>query len=340
MLRRRALPCRNVPSCFGAAILFVAFLPSIVPAEQKPPEAKDGKGKAATKLENEIVLHTRDGLELELTYYLGALGKDLEEGKGKKVIPIVLLHGLKQSRNDYKDLARALQKAGYAVIAPDLRGHGGSTHWAGHDRDDTIEVAKMTPNQFGLMITQDMRTVKDFLWQKNNAGEFNVDKLCVVGADMGASVALNFALLDWMAQERNSVPRPDYKVGAFVKLLVLISPDLSFRGLPSRKAIAHPSIQRDIAVMIVVGKQDAKAMSEAKRMHGLFAKSHEEPTGKDKLNQQTLVFKDCDTKLQGIKLLDPKFSLGTAISDFIQRRLVKAEAAKNWSWRERKVPYE
>ena len=32
------------------------------------------------------------------------------------------------------------------------------------------------------MVTQDMRAVKDFLWQKNNAGELNIDKLCVVGA--------------------------------------------------------------------------------------------------------------------------------------------------------------
>ena len=252
----------------------------------------------------------------------------------------MLLHGLKQSRNDYKDLARALQKSGYAVIVPDLRGHGGSTRRIGDSRDDTLDAAKMSPGQFGLMVTQDMRAVKDFLWQKNNAGELNIDKLCVVGAEMGASVALNFAMLDAVDQERNQVPRPDYKVGRFVKALVLISPELSFRGLPTRKAASYPPVQRDIAVMIVVGKQDAKALSEAKRMYGIFAKSHPEPAGDDKADKQTLFLGEFDTKLQGTKLLDPKFNLSAVIAEFIQRRLVKSEAAKDWTWKERKFPYE
>ena len=41
------------------------------------------------------------------------------------------------------------------------------------------------------MVREDMRAVKDFLWERNNAGQLNIDKLCIVGADMGASVALD-----------------------------------------------------------------------------------------------------------------------------------------------------
>ena len=70
-----------------------------------------------------------------------------------------------------------------------------------------------------------MKAVKDFLWERNNAGELNIDKLCVVGAEMGASVALNFALADALDQDSNRVLRPDYKLGRFVKALVLISPE-------------------------------------------------------------------------------------------------------------------
>jgi pimeloyl-ACP methyl ester carboxylesterase len=247
---------------------------------------------------------------------------------------------LKQSRNDYKDLARALQKLGHAVIVPDLRGHGGSTRRKGASRDDTIDAAKMAPNQFGLMIAQDMKAVKDFLWEKNNAGELNIDKLCVVGAEMGASVALNFAWADALDKSRNQVPRPDYKLGCFVKALVLISPELSFRGLPVRKAASYPPVQHDISIMILVGKQDAKALAEARRINGIFAKSHPEPTGDDKLDKQTLFLGELDTSLQGTKLLDPKFKLPEVIADFIDRRLVKSDAAKEWTWRERKFPYE
>jgi pimeloyl-ACP methyl ester carboxylesterase len=328
-----------IAATVAAALFGMAFSPTVL-AQQQKPDAKDGKAEAPVKLEEDLVRNTRDGLQLTLTYYRGATGDELEEGKGKKTIPIVLLHGLKQNRNDYKDLARALQKSGYAVIVPDLRGHGESTRRKGHSRDDTLDVAKMTPNQFGLMVTHDMRAVKDVLWQKNNVGELNIDKLCVVGAGMGASVALNFAMVDTVEQERNPVPRPDYKVGSFVKALVLISPEMSFRGLPTRKAAMYPRVQRDIAVMIVVGKRDPKALAEAKRLHGIFAKLHPEPVGDDKLDRQTLFLNELDTTLQGTKLLDPKFDLPAVISGFIQRRLVKSDAAKDWTWRERKVPYE
>ncbi len=53
-----------------------------------------------------------------------------------------------------------------------------------------------------------------------------------------------------------------------------------------------------------------------------------------------LVLHELDTKLQGTKLLDPKFNLPAVIADFVERRLVKSDAAKDWTWRERKVPYE
>ena len=99
-------------------------------------------------------MQTGDGLELTLTYYAGT--------KGKQTIPVVLLHMWKQSRNDYKDLAPALQALGYAVIVPDLRGHGESTHVKGARRDETLKAAKMPPQQFRLMVTEDMTAVKKF----------------------------------------------------------------------------------------------------------------------------------------------------------------------------------
>ena len=68
----------------------------------------------------------------------------------------------------------------------------------------------------------------------------NIDKLCVVGAEMGASVAVNFALADALDQDNNRVLRSDYQLGRFVKALVLISPEHVFHGLPIR-AIARRS---------------------------------------------------------------------------------------------------
>jgi len=311
----------------------------------------------------ELTLHTDDGLQLAVTYYPGT--------KGKQSIPIVLLHEFKQSRTNFTavdpagkpvGLAPALQSQGFAVIVPDLRGHGESTRKKGGNKDDKLDADKMQPPQFGLMVTQDMKAVKDFLWEKNNAGELNIDKLCVVGAEMGASVALNFAGYDAVGYDHNAPFYGPLKLGRFVKVLVLISPKWSFPGLPLSRAVGNPVVKNDVAMLILVGKKDAKAMKEAKRIHDVFEKTHPEPRDDDddKLDKQTLVMLLLDTSLQGTKMLDPtsgiriefynktegnkKFDAGVTaqdlISDFINRRLVKSTESRDWNWKERKFPHE
>lgn len=325
-------------------LITVALLPWLgldramaAPAEEKPVKkqaTQKPKEKAREKTDElpapeDLVLSTSDGLELAMTYYPGT--------HGKQTIPIVLLHAWKQSRNDYKDLAPTLQALGYAVIVPDLRGHGDSTHLKTARKDESLKASSMPPGQFSLMVTRDMEAVKTFLWEKNNSGDLNIDKLCVVGAEMGASVALNFAMADAFDQDRNRIFRPDYKLGRFVKALVLISPELSFRGLPIRAANAH--MIADVAVLILVGKQDSKALNDAMRINGIFEKFHPEPTGDNKNDKRTLFFGRRDTSLQGTKLLDPKFSVPSVIADFIYRRLTKSEESREWTWRERKLPH-
>ena len=79
------------------------------------------------------------------------------------------------------------------------------------------------------MATRDMAAVMDFLRQENNgdlkAGKpprANLNKLCVLGADMGASVALEFARLDWST---TPLSIGGWQKGGFTKALVLLSPE-------------------------------------------------------------------------------------------------------------------
>ena len=220
--------------------------------------AAAGEDRKAGEPED-ITLQTADGIELAVTYYPGS--------KGKETIPIVLLHGWKQKGSEFKDFATALQRLGYAVVVPDLRGHGGSTRIKGARKEDSIDVAKLTtPAQFsrqtGLMVTEDMVAVKDFLWARNNAGELNIDKLTLIGAEIeGASAALGFAAYDAVGYGQGMVFYGPLKLARFVKVLVLISPKWAFPGLPLHKqATANPAVQSDIAMMIFVGKQDAAAL--------------------------------------------------------------------------------
>ena len=93
-------------------------------------------------------------------------------------------------------------------------------------------------------------------------------------------------------------------------------------------------------MLILVGKQDSKAMDEANKIHAQLKKNHPEPTGENKADKKTLFFGPLDTSLQGTKLLDPKFQVPAAIADFIDRRLVRSSESKDWMWMERKHPHQ
>ncbi|MEN6449008.1 MAG: alpha/beta fold hydrolase [Thermoguttaceae bacterium] len=316
-----------------AATLAVAALVWLGPSGVTLCRAADNKKSDKDELPKpeDVLLRTDDGVQIAATYYRGT--------KGKETIPVVVLHGWKQNRSEMRELALALQAQGHAVVAPDLRGHGESTRRRG-GKDERLDAAKMPPSQFSLMVYQDMKAVKDFLWERNNAGELNLDKLCIVGADMGASVALDFAAYDATAYDGPTLYYGPLKLGRFVKALVLISPKLTLPGLPLNQAARVPAVQRDIAMMIVVGKEDPKELPEAKRVHGLFKTYHIEPTGPNKTDEQTLFFIPLPTSLQGTKLLDQKFNLQAGIADFIDRRLVKSEESRDWTWKERKFPHQ
>jgi len=320
-MSRPILPC--------AAGTLLLFLCLVVPTQgQVKKEAKEKEDEKPKP--EDIFLQTGDGVQLGLTYY--------PSRKGRQAVPVVLLHGWKQSRGDFKDLALTLQAQGHAVITPDLRGHGQSTRVVSQRNNEPLDANSLQPSQFSRMVTEDMKAVKNFLWQRNNAGELNIDKLCLVGAEMGASVALDFAWYDATGYEYGVVYYGPRKLGRFVKALVLISPEWSFRGLPVSRALRHPAVQREISMLILVGKQDPKALSEAKRIYSMLERFHPIPEGDDKVEKQTLFFGGFDTSLQGTKLLDPKFNVSGLIVEFIRRRLINSEEAKRWNWQERKTP--
>jgi len=320
-------------------LLFGPFSPRLLAADDNKAAEKTAGRTAESELPKpeDITLQTADSVQIVATYYRGA--------KGKESIPVVLLHGYgsKHNRTDYtKDLAPYLQSKGFAVLAVDLRGHGDSTRVRTlHGKDQTIDAVALAPNQFNLMVTQDMQAVKKFLWEKNNAGELNLDKLCAVGAEMGALIAVEFAWLDAVEQDVNRVPRPEYKLGQFVKALVLLSPEISFKGISMSHAMQNPAISQDIAVLILVGKNEGSALSEANRVYSLFEREHPKPDPEKKAEQQTVFFNPLETKLQGSNLLTEKnLKTDEIISAFLNLRLQKSDQSKNWLWKERKLPYQ
>jgi pimeloyl-ACP methyl ester carboxylesterase len=328
---------------FVAALgLAAACRPLPLAAQEEPAPKPAKKTVKADDSDNSALqnlsLTTGDGLGLGMTYLPGADGKDS--------IPVILLHDLKGSRQDFLKeggLAPYLhEKLGCAVLAPDLRGHGESTTITSGKKTETLSAGKLT-RQYPLMITQDLQAVKDFLWKKNNAEQLNIDKLCVVGVGMGASVALDFAWYDAMSYGEPT-SRPGYygplKLGRFVKSMVLVTPEWSFPGLRTRQALASPDVRANISVMILVGKDNRALMDDAKRFDEFFAKYHNGPA-EDKKETQTLWLGRLNTNLAGTKLLDePSLDIPKLIAYFLNLRMVNNPDAKKIVWKERKRPHE
>lgn len=269
----------------------------------------------------DVTLATKDGVELHLTFYAGSQGKD--------AVPIVLLHGAKSSRKEYRDLAAYLQELGHAVVAVDLRGFGDSTHVG---NTDSITADKLRPADYAAMaaVGGDLETVKKFLLKKHNAGELNIDKLCLVGADLGASVALAWAQLDWSWP----VLFGQGKQGQDVKALVLISPESNRPGVPAAAALKHPAIRSQLSILVIAGKRNAKSLADAKRMHSTLERFHPAPTKEEEAAKKDLFLITPETNLAGMKMLSEGKNLGLEkiIAAFVQRRLVDQDLP----WQERK----
>jgi pimeloyl-ACP methyl ester carboxylesterase len=267
------------------------------------------------------------GVQLAATYRPGT--------KGKESVPVILLHMSDGSRKDYFGLASYLQRQGCAVLAPDLRGHGDSTTLVGYGTSRRLDADKMSSEQYLQMAYSDMDVLWRFLAQKNDEGELNLSKLCVVGAEMGAAVAVYFAAYDW-TRVVTEQGRTRYRPHPDVNALVLLSPKWAFPGLPLSKPLSLPALRSRIPVYILVGREDPRAMSDARRVDSLLSRFRDESAD---AAHKTLFFKSFGTKLQGTKMLglaELNPSPESLIGRFIELRLVR-ERGLDWRLRGEKA---
>ncbi len=220
------------------------------------------------------ILETKDGVFLHVKFYPGTKGKD--------AIPIIMLHSmLNVSANSavYTNLAQNIQKhMGHAVIVPDLRGHGKSVAQRNpRDINDRLEIEreKFTKAHFGSVI-QDVEACKTFLRTKNDEGLLNLEKLTVVGSDITAIVALNWAALDWNKPGKGLI-----RNGQDVKALILLTPLQSHKGLTPQPGLIHPTVRQKLNIMIIAGAQNSQYYSESKRIHNQLTRFHKDQKNSD-----------------------------------------------------------
>jgi hypothetical protein len=180
-------------------------------------------------------------------------------------------------------------------------------------------------------MVNDVEAMKRVLVDKNNKAELNIEMLTVVAAEVGTIVALNWSALDW-----NWPIMPAFKQGQDVKALVLLTPQQTFKRLNANTALTHQAISRRLSILIAVGDQQSRDLSEAKRIHSRLERIRPPVVAEDRLQKQDLFLIPAPTPLQGTKLLDRALPVGGSIMKFLELRLLRKQ--EDFPWTERRDP--
>jgi len=286
-----------------------------------------------------VNLVTKDGVQLKATYFPGAARRGSTQAK--QTTPVVVLHDFKSTRAIFNPLIAALQppvEAGaerpyFAVIAVDLRAHGDSTKQLFLDGTlSDLDAARLSKEDLLAMARFDMEAVRSFLVDKNDAGDVNLNKLCLVGSGMGASVAANWALQDWTAP-----PLAVGKQGQDVKAIVLISPHWSYNGLSMQNPMKFTPLKKNVSWLLMGGSEDSRVKSDFNRIERQLERHHpvnEKSAGNPGAPDRTgLVVSLLPTSLQGDRLVGQS---GAAMDNQIVKFLTQNVAALQLPWTNRR----
>jgi pimeloyl-ACP methyl ester carboxylesterase len=283
-----------------------------------------------------VQLRAADGVQLAITYYPSTAAPGTPEAK--QVAPVVLLHDHKDTRAIFGPLAKLLQtppdddpmRASFAVVLIDLRAHGDSTKQVFSDGSQlNLDAAKIGKADVYSMAALDMEEVRRFLVSKNDEGALNLNKLCLIGAGMGANVAANWAVEDWRVP-----PLAVVKQGQDVKALVMISPRWTFQGLSMQGPMRLRTLKQQAAWMLIYGAEDPDVVSDVRRIERQIKPYHPDHDGNGAPRPADFVVFGVPSKLQGDNLVT---KLGAKVNDRIVNFLIENVAAKSMPWIVRRV---
>ena len=307
---------KTLPVLHSALFVLIVMLTTLVSWGQE-------KGKTPKKEipepEGVQLITKKTGLQLNAMYF----GSNLE----KEAAPIILLHPWEEQGALYYDFAKGLQKLGYAVLVPDLRGHGKSIQ-AAAARDGKIDRTKMGKNDYGFIVAEDMESLKGFLIQEHNKGALNIELLSVIGVGEGAMFGTLWAINDW-----SFPPLPGMKQGQDVKSLVLISPVMSMRGLNAETTLKNP-IFRQLSFFLIAGTDSDQSKNIGKMLKTL-EKSH---THDEKnLDSSTLWLAEPNTSLEKSQFVKNQPGLLDAVDNFLAKRVKSFSKQLPWAERKQKI---
>ncbi len=218
------------------SLLLAAFL-AAAPARAAAPQLPG----------DEIELKADDGWVLKARY------KPADTAQPGRAT-VVLLHGRGTRKEAWLKMARALEKAGYGYLAPDLRGHGQSQtapdgqviNW------HKLKATAKGENDYAKMAL-DVQAAVNWLGQRG----VEESSVALVGMDVGGSIALRYAAVH---------PK--------VPLVVMLSPGLSYQEVTTVNAMRA---YKDRPILMIYGTLDRYASSSAPILHQFAKMSVGEP---------------------------------------------------------------
>lgn len=176
-----------------------------------------------------VEFNTEDGITIKGTYYPS---ETIKTGAPA----LLLVHMLNSNKEAWQGFATASQKAGYGVLAIDLRGHGesGGRKFEYGNMENDLDAA--------------------LSWLTSRP-ELNKDRIGIAGASIGGNLALRTA-----------------SRYAKVKSVVMLSPGLDYRGVTTLDALAQYG-QRP--VMIVAAENDTYAADSARTLNSQALGQHQ-----------------------------------------------------------------
>ncbi|MDP3541993.1 MAG: alpha/beta fold hydrolase [Elusimicrobiota bacterium] len=217
-----------------AVLLVVALAVGAGAAPASKPAGPSLPGEA-------VELKTVDGWTLKAMFAPSVPGK----------LTLLLLHGTGQRKEDWKRLAFPLTRAGYGVMAVDLRGHGESRV---SPSGETLTWKKLratrTANDFAEM-SRDAEAAVGWL-----AGQgVPEDSIGLIGSEVGGSIAIRYAAT------HQKVP-----------LVVMLSPGMRWQEVLTPNALRALKRPIPTPVLMVYSEADKRTAKEVPILYA-FAKS-------------------------------------------------------------------
>jgi len=263
-------PASPVGSFRVAMILGATLLAGGSPVGLAQLATGEARQQEALPEAKELSLETSDGVSLAVQYFAAP-------GEDKPDATVIMIHDLGGSSDTLVPLAESLQRAGYAVLAPDLRGHGESSiptyakaaaageQWKLLKRQDFEAMATTRGGRVRGQgdIRGDIEAVRNWIKSEAAAGRLDLDRIILVGSGMGAALAATWTVADAAWPPLASGPQ-----GAQVKGLVLVDPTFATKGFLIGPALANEPVRSTVPVLILAGSgsRDAgKVFEQLKR---------------------------------------------------------------------------